>query len=117
MVRQPDRVRRADGIHAIFIAQLAEAHHFPQVIGDFQTSANKSYGPFQPTLSDGWYAINLTPGKNFVNKLASGNGLTQIRLRFKLDDNNNGKANFLKLFSGNAPAASRPQLIVEYYVP
>jgi hypothetical protein len=43
--------------------------------------------------------------------------LTQIRLRFKLDDNNNNVANFLSLYSGNAGAANRPQLIVEYYVP
>jgi hypothetical protein len=42
--------------------------------------------------------------------------VTQIRLRFKLDDNNNAVANFLKLYSGNAPAASRPQLIIEYNV-
>jgi hypothetical protein len=43
--------------------------------------------------------------------------VTQIRLSFKLDDNNNTIANYLKLYSGNAPAASRPQLIIEYYVP
>jgi len=44
-------------------------------------------------------------------------GLTQIRARFKLDDNNNAVANNLSLFNSNAPLASRPQLIVEYYVP
>jgi hypothetical protein len=88
------------------------------VVSDFQAKANKTLGPVKKNPNgSGWYVLNLTPGKNFVNKLASGNGLTQIRLRFKLDDNNNGKANFLKLFSGNAPAASRPQLIVEYNVP
>jgi basic membrane protein A len=84
---------------------------------DFQATANKSYGPFKPTLSGGWYAINLTPAKAYINKLATGGGVTQVRLRFKLDDNNNATANYLKLYSGNAPAASRPQLIVEYYVP
>ena len=41
----------------------------------------------------------------------------RIRLRFKLDDNNNTVANYLSLYSGNAPAASRPQLIIEYYLP
>src|SRR5690606_11477538 len=87
------------------------------VVSDFQAKAQKTLGPIKKAAPNGWYVLNLTPGKNFVNKLASGNGLTQIRLRFKLDDNNNGKANFLKLFSGNAPAANRPQLIVEYYVP
>jgi predicted outer membrane repeat protein len=87
------------------------------VVSDFQAKAQKTLGPIKKAAPNGWYVLNLTPGKNFVNKLASGSGLTQIRLRFKLDDNNNNAANFLKLFSGNAPAASRPQLIVEYYVP
>jgi hypothetical protein len=84
---------------------------------DFQVKANKSYGPFKPVLSNGWYSIDLTPAKAFINKLGANGGLTQLRLRFKLDDNNNAVANDLKLFSGNAPAASRPQLIVEYYIP
>ncbi|MBI3153480.1 MAG: hypothetical protein HYZ21_15210, partial [Chloroflexi bacterium] len=48
---------------------------------------------------------------------ATNGGLTQIRLRFKLDDNNNAIANYLSLFSGNAPLASRPQLIIEYHLP
>jgi hypothetical protein len=40
-----------------------------------------------------------------------------ICVRFKLNNNNNAIANYLSLFSGNAPAASRPQLIIEYYIP
>ncbi|MBI5932062.1 MAG: hypothetical protein HY867_00025 [Chloroflexi bacterium] len=52
-----------------------------------------------------------------INKLATGSGLTQIRLRFKLDDNNNAVANYLSLYSGNAGAASRPQLVIGYTVP
>ena len=85
--------------------------------GDFQSVANKTYGPFNPPIVGGWYSITLTPAKAYVNKLATSGGLTQIRLRFKLDDNNNTVANYLSLFSGNAAAASRPQLIIEYYVP
>ncbi len=87
-------------------------------VGDFQpTVASKTYGPFTPALSSGWYSIDLTSGKAYINKLPTNGGLTQIRLRFKLDDNNNALANYLSLFSGNAPTASRPQLIVDYYVP
>ncbi|MEW6239582.1 MAG: DNRLRE domain-containing protein [Chloroflexota bacterium] len=85
-------------------------------ITDFQAAANKTYGPFKPVLVNGWYSINLTNAKAYVNKLASNGGLTQIRLRFKLDDNN-GVANYLSLYSGNAPSTSRPKLIIEYYVP
>ncbi len=84
---------------------------------DFQAPANISYGPFKPALASGWYTINLTSGKASINKLAASSGLTQIRLSFKLDDNNNVLANTLSLYSGNAPAASRPQLVIQYTVP
>jgi M6 family metalloprotease-like protein len=84
---------------------------------DFQTAASKTYGPFKPALSGSWYSIDLTGGKAYINKLSSYSGLTQIRMRFKLDDYNNTIANYLSLYSGNAGSSYRPQLIVEYYVP
>jgi hypothetical protein len=86
-------------------------------VNDFRANANGSYGPFKPALKNGWYTINLTPANALINKLATKGGVTQFRLRFKLDDNNNAAANYLTLFSGNAPAASRPQLLIEYHVP
>jgi hypothetical protein len=85
--------------------------------GDFQATASKSYGPFVLAPVGGWYSIDLTDAKAYVNKLATNSGLTQIRLRFKLDDNNNAIANYLSLYSGNAPVANRPQLAITYYVP
>jgi hypothetical protein len=84
---------------------------------DWQTAAQKTLGPITTPISGGWYTLNLTAAKAYVNKLATGGGLTQIRLRFKLDDNNNTIANYLSLYSGDVAAASRPQLIIEYYVP
>jgi hypothetical protein len=84
---------------------------------DFQAAGNKSYGPYNTALVGGWYSINLASPDTYINKAATNGGLTQIRLRFKLDDNNNTVANYLSLYSGNAAAASRPQLIVTYYVP
>jgi hypothetical protein len=92
---------------------------FPALqLADFQATANKTVGSFTPALSSGWYAINLTNAKDSVNKLATDGGLTQFRLRFKLDDNNNTVANMLNLVSGNnATPAYRPTLIIEYYVP
>lgn len=84
---------------------------------DFQAKANKTYGPFKPIPVSNWYAIDLTNAKDYINKFSTNAGLTQIRLRFKLDDNNNKIANYLSLYSGDAPTANRPQLIVEYYVP
>lgn len=82
--------------------------------GDFQVAASKSYGPFKPALASNGYTIDLTGAGPFINKLTTNGGLTQIRLRFKLDDNNNTVANYLSLFSGNAPVANRPQLVITY---
>jgi hypothetical protein len=87
-------------------------------IGDFQAApSHAAYGPFiSAPSSSGWYSFDLTAASGYINKLTTGAGLTQIRLRFKLDDNNNGIANFLKLYSGNAGVNS-PQLIIEYNTP
>jgi hypothetical protein len=85
--------------------------------GDFQAAASRSYGPYKPSLIGGWYSIDLTGAKGYVNKSSSRSGLTQIRLRFKLDDDNNRTANYLRIYSGNATTSARPQLIVTYYVP
>jgi hypothetical protein len=83
-------------------------------LGDFSASANGTYGPVSPALSaSGWYSLNLTAGRNHINR----QGSTQLRMRFQLDDNHNGVANILKLYSGNAGGAQRPQLIIQYYLP
>ncbi len=84
---------------------------------DFQAPRNKTVGPSTPAPAANWYSLDLTSAKGFINKLTSASGVTQFRLRFKLDDNNNALANYISFYSGNAPAASRPQLIIEYYVP
>jgi hypothetical protein len=86
-------------------------------ISDFQAAPSKTIGPVSPSLASNTYTINLINGKTFINKLATSGGLTQIRLRFKLDDNNNNTANYLSLFSGNAAASNHPQLVITYYVP
>jgi N-acetylneuraminic acid mutarotase len=80
---------------------------------DFNAKGSKTLGAFKPTAVNKWYALNLTGGKAQVNKIDN----TQIRLRFKTDDNNDFIANFLSLYSGNAANASKPQLIIEYYIP
>ncbi len=82
---------------------------------DFQAVAGKpSALTFLNTPVAGWYSRALAAANfAFVNKV----GNTQFRLRFTKDDNNNSKAEYLKFFSGNAPAASRPVLIIQYYVP
>jgi len=84
---------------------------------DFESIPGITVGPLTPALTGGWYNLDLTRGKNFINKLLNNAGLTQIRLRFQLDDNNDAIANYLSLFCGNAPLTSRPQLVIEYYIP
>lgn len=84
---------------------------------DFEAAANQSYGPFTPAPVDNVYTVNLTAARNHINKLDTNGGLTQIRLRFTLDDNNNTLANYLSLYSGNAAIANRPQLVITYTVP
>ena len=84
---------------------------------DFQTAASKSSGAFKPTPVSNWYSLNLTSSKANINKFTTNGGLTQIRLRFQLDDDNNAVANYLSLYSGDAGSASKPQLIIEYYTP
>jgi hypothetical protein len=87
-------------------------------------TTGKTYGPFTTALpSTGLYTVNLpvtgaTSVLPYINKLTNLGGVTQIRLRFKIDDNNNTIANYISFYSGNATtAANRPQLIIQYYVP
>ncbi|MEJ5241226.1 MAG: DUF2341 domain-containing protein [Anaerolineales bacterium] len=85
---------------------------------DFQAAASATLGPFTPVLDGGWYVFDLTAVADQINLLSINGKVTQIRLRFSLDDNDDAVANFLNLFSGNATViANRPQLIIECYVP
>jgi hypothetical protein len=83
---------------------------------DFTTFCSKNKALiFTNKMVNKWYSQSLSsldyPFLNF-------GGLTQFRLRFKLDDNNDGTANILKIHSGNAlNPGNHPQLIVEYNVP
>lgn len=93
---------------------------FPALqIADFQALASSTYGPFHPTPTGGnLFTLNLDTAKAKINKLVTNGGVTQIRLRFKLDDNNNAVANYLRLYSGNAASqADRPQLVITYSIP
>jgi hypothetical protein len=87
---------------------------------DFQAAASDSQSPLSPAPVTGWYTFALSsslfPHINLL--LGFQSGLTQFRLRFNLDDNNNGVANYISFHSGNTfAAADRPVLEVNYYVP
>jgi len=84
-------------------------------LSDFQAKASKNLvGRFSSKPVSKWYTANLgSASYTRINKT----GLTQFRLRFYKDDNNDYGADYFKFYSGNAGSSARPQLIVEYYIP
>jgi hypothetical protein len=84
-------------------------------LSDFAAAASSSTPDTFTTTNSIWYTANLS-GANlvFVNKA----GVTQFRLRFNLDDNDDLGSDYLKFFSGDATyEADYPQLVVTYVVP
>lgn len=65
-------------------------------------------------LVNNWYSSSLGSGDFGLINLA---GITQFRLRFTLDDNNDRGADYLRFYSGNSTTANRPQLLIEYTTP
>ena len=59
----------------------------------------------------------MTNLKSTAYRYINRTGITQVRLRFQTDDDNDSAADFLRFYSGNATAANRPVLVIEYYVP
>jgi hypothetical protein len=84
-------------------------------VSDFQAPADKgSVGAFGMTPLDNWYFVELSAAAfPFVNLT----GLTQFRLQFVIDDNDDQGADYIKFFSGDASIENRPKLIVDYFVP
>jgi hypothetical protein len=84
---------------------------------DFQALASKNAAItiLNNPAADGWYSRALPAASlQYINRL----GLTQMRLRFSLDDNNDNISDTIKFYSGNATTASfRPALSVKYYMP
>jgi hypothetical protein len=64
-------------------------------------------------ISGGWYQLTLSP-VNF--KYINLSGVTQFRLRFTRDDDNDKKADYISFYSGD-DATHPPQLVIEYIVP
>ena len=85
----------------------------------FRRQPASRVGPFIPAPAGTLYTINLpNTAYPYINKSATNGGLTQLRLRFKLDDNNNAIANFISFYSGNyATTAYRPTLTITYRLP
>lgn len=87
-------------------------------LADFNApaTATKS-GTFNKIPVNGWYSVMLNiNGQNNINKTTLNGGLTQFRLYFAKDDNNNHLANFIKFISGNA-SNNKPLLVITYTLP
>ena len=101
---------------AVDIRKGAFSNNAALQVTDFQAAASKNgIGLFanNPTAA-GWYVTSLKPAAYpFINLT----GITQLRLRFQTDDDNDAVADIIKFHSGNSTAANRPMLVVEYYVP
>ncbi len=85
-------------------------------LSDFQTAAHRnSAGVIQNVPVSNWYSV-VFPSSAFP--YFNLGGVTQLRLRFQTDDNDDGGADYLKFYSGNyATASARPTLVIEYYIP
>lgn len=82
---------------------------------DFQAPAHLALaGVVRNSPVNDWYSAALRAA---AFPLVNRTGLTQFRLLFAKDDNNDNGADHIKFFSGNAATWNRPKLIVEYYVP
>ncbi len=81
---------------------------------DFQVPASsKKVATFNKTPAAGWYSATLNlSGRNNINKI----GVTQFRLYFAKDDNEDLGADLMKFFSGNN-ATMKPQLVITYTMP
>lgn len=85
-------------------------------LNDFKAGASKNAaGVIKNNPVSNWYSVLFGSGNfTYIHKT----GVTQMRLRFQKDDNDDNGADYMKFYSGNyATSADRPQLIVKYYVP
>ena len=82
---------------------------------DFQAQADKNnILTFTKNKVDGWYSQAFDPSDyGYINL----DGLTQFRLSFETDDNNDLGADLLKIYSSNSDTQNRPRLIIQYYIP
>ncbi|MGZ6316625.1 MAG: hypothetical protein ACXWNQ_05140, partial [Anaerolineales bacterium] len=82
---------------------------------DFAAPASSATADVFAPLTLSWYGATLADANLArINKI----GVTQFRVRFTKDDDDDMKADYAKFFSGNAAlSANWPKLVITYYVP
>ena len=105
--------------HGNLLVDICNGHFGPTIgleLADFYWPT--SYGTTMQNITAftyNWYGVNLSPTNlGFISK---GGGVTQFRLRFSLENNNDNNADYIKFYSGNAAVGYQPQLIITYYTP
>jgi predicted extracellular nuclease len=82
---------------------------------DFQAAASRpAAGRIVKAPEAGWYRMVLASARFGLVNLT---GHTQFRLRFATDDDDDGVADYMSFFTGNAAQGNQPELIITYYVP
>ena len=83
-------------------------------VSDFQSPAHKdAVGMIENNPFNGWYWAWLDSS---AFEYISRTGITQIRLRFQIEDDDNLANDYLKFYSGDYDGmADRPRLVIEYY--
>jgi len=81
---------------------------------DFESPAHReAVGMIQNNPLNGWYYAWLDPS---AFEYISLTGITQLRLRFQLDDDDDMAADYIRFFSGDYDGLpARPNLTIEYY--
>jgi hypothetical protein len=81
---------------------------------DFQVGGNcVDAGVFDGKPVQGWYITSLDLAVLPINST----GITQFRLRYSLDDDNDQRTDYIKFYSGDAENAEKPVLAIRYYIP
>ena len=82
---------------------------------DFQSPSHMdAVGYIQNNPFDGWYWAWINASAfPYINRY----GITQLRLEFQIDDDNDFGDDYLRFYSGDVDElAFRPRLVVEYYL-
>lgn len=101
--------------HGSLIADIRKGTFgYPSLdFSDFQAASSKqNIGYFQPISgAPNWYQLVMN---SLYHSYINAGGITQFRLRFAKDDNNDWGADFLTFIAGEAASGAGPVLIIEY---
>lgn len=104
--------------HGLLLADIRNgpfSNHVALQTADFSAAASpgSTRVSFTP-LTSSWYSAPFSDANLLLINKA---GVTQFRLFFDKDDNDDRGSDYMKFFTGNSIDANKPELIVTYSVP